>query len=69
MIIDTGKAYWDFRQKYLTLAPTAKKMVLAGQALLLLRDTPNAAVKRRLQAFIVFECNQLKVPDKTSVYM
>ena len=69
MINEIGKPYWDFRQKYNTLAPTAKKMVLSGQALLLLRDTPSAAVRRRLQAFIVFECNKLKVPDKTALYV
>ena len=69
MIIEAGKAYWDFRQKYALLAPNAQKMVLQGQALLLLRDTPNLNVKRRLQAFIVLECNRHRMPDKTATYM
>ena len=69
MTIETGKPYWDFRTKYNSLSPGSKKMVLAGQALLLLRDTTSPAVKKRLQAFIAFECSKLSVPDKTALYV
>lgn len=69
MIIETGQSYWDFRQKYSSLAPTAKKLVLGGEALLLLRDTKSEAVKRRLQAFIAFECARMGVVDKTASFV
>lgn len=68
-MIETAKPYWIFRKKYLTLNDTAKRMVLAGQALLMLRDTSSEAVKKRLAAFITFECNRLRVPDKTATYL
>lgn len=68
-MIETGKPYWDFCRKYRALSPAAKKMVLAGEALLLLRDTTNEPVKRRLQAFIAHECLRLGVVDKTASYV
>lgn len=69
MIIDTGLPYWEFRTKYAALPEVTKKLVLSGDALLILRDTTSDAVKRRLQAFITFECNRLRVADKTANFV
>lgn len=66
---EAAKAYWIFRQKYNTLAPTAKKLVLRGGALLLLRDIPSAAVKKRLAAFITTECVRHAVEDQSARFL
>lgn len=68
-MIEAAKPYWVFRQKYNDLAPTAKKLVLRGGALLLLRDTPSPAVKKRLAAFITTECIRHAVPDETVAFL
>lgn len=69
MIIETGLPYWEFRTKYSALPEVTKKLVLSGDALLILRDTTSEAVKRRLQAFIAHECIRLRVADKTASFV
>lgn len=68
-MITTGKSFWVFCQQYRNLSAGSRKLVLSGEALLLLRDCTSDAVRRRLQAFIAHECNLLKVPDKTANFM
>lgn len=68
-MIDTLKPYWDFMQKYRRLPESQKKMVLSGQALLMLRDETNPHIRKRLAAFITTECFVHSVPDKTLSFM
>jgi hypothetical protein len=68
-MIENLLPYWTFLRKYRELPLSQKKMVLSGQALLMLRDEPSEAIRKRLAAFITTECFAHEVPDKTLSFM
>lgn len=69
MIQTTALSYWQFCRAYNQLAPAARRMVLAGEALLKLRDETNPHIRRRLARFISEECEDLGVIDKTANFV
>lgn len=68
-MILTAQSYWQFCQQYRKLAPSARRMVLSGEALLKLRDEPDPHVRKRLASMISDECDHHGVTDKTANFV